>query len=347
MNNPAVAQYASRLKSASAHALRYAGEHAFQLNVAGRIVRLQFAGDALVEAILPPFAHLLAGPSSLPDTTITLWDSESTGVALPDWPWDPPDGEAWKLSEGAHRAFFLPYRGSLTWYNQANNQAFYWNECAQTVFAEESFSPLLSFWAWFTAGQEFQLAHAAAVGSGSGAALLVGSSGSGKSTTSLLALNPPLPGESPLGFIADDYCLVSLGPNPVVFSLYSSAKLVSADKHRHTALAPAFVHQGSDKALYFLHQHFESRICTHLPLKALFAPVVTGGEESYFEPASPAQMLRRLAPSTLVQLHVGIDPVQAMQNLASAVRRLPCYHLYLGTDFERIPGLIARKLDTL
>ena len=344
MTDRSAAPFARRLEEAAGRALDSAGVESCTLKVAGRVVRLDFAGDALVPALLPAFAHLLADAAQAPEVIITLWDTQSTGVSLPPLPWSPPEGEAWKVVEQGQRGFYLPFRGSLIWYEENSNRAYYWNETALNVFEEESFSPLLSFWAWFSARHNIQLAHAAAVSGPAGAALLVGAGGSGKSTTALLTL---LSASSPLHYIADDYCLVSLEAQPVVFSLYATAKVIRADHSRHPALAPAFVRSNAEKSLYFLHPHFAGRIRQQAPLKAVIAPTITGAGTSTFEHASPAELLRRLAPSTLVQLHVGIDPAQALKNLSELVRRLPCFRLNLGTDFDRIPGLIASRLEEL
>src|SRR5450755_2331505 len=59
--------------------------------VAGTSVRLRFAGEGLIPAIVPGLAYPVHSPSKHgdepgPGCDICLWDSESTGVPLPPPP---------------------------------------------------------------------------------------------------------------------------------------------------------------------------------------------------------------------------------------------------------------------
>src|SRR5579872_3275601 len=47
-----------------------------------RTIRLRFAGPALVSALTRAIGHLRQEPSAKPDLTISVWDSETTGVPL-------------------------------------------------------------------------------------------------------------------------------------------------------------------------------------------------------------------------------------------------------------------------
>jgi hypothetical protein len=57
------------------------------------------------------------------------------------------------------------------------------------------------------------------------------------------------------------------------------------------------------------------------------------------------EVLRALAPSTLLQLHVGADSARSLRFLSDLTCQLPCYRLLLGTDFERIPAVLSRLLE--
>ena len=52
-------------------------------SIAGRRLRLRFAGDGLVPAILPAIAHRETAVEGEPDFTIDLFDAHSTGTPLP------------------------------------------------------------------------------------------------------------------------------------------------------------------------------------------------------------------------------------------------------------------------
>ena len=61
----------------------------WDLDVAGRVVRLRFAGDGLVPLITPALEHLrIEQISDDPDFTVSLFDTESTGVRMVPAPWD-------------------------------------------------------------------------------------------------------------------------------------------------------------------------------------------------------------------------------------------------------------------
>jgi hypothetical protein len=78
------------------------------------------------------------------------------------------------------------------------------------------------------------------------------------------------------------------------------------------------------------------------PLKAVLLPCVTGLEDTRLEPASPADALLALAPSTILQLP-GAGGA-ALRLLAAVAARLPCYWLRLGTDLDRAAGAIQDLL---
>jgi len=61
-------------------------EHVF--DVAGTTVALRFAGEELVGDLVPALEHLRSATGARPDVTFHIWDSESTGVAMPPPPCD-------------------------------------------------------------------------------------------------------------------------------------------------------------------------------------------------------------------------------------------------------------------
>src|SRR4051812_7098903 len=60
---------------------------AIDLTVGRSRVRLRFASAPFAAAAIPALDHLEARPGVGPDATITVWDSASTGVPAPDFPW--------------------------------------------------------------------------------------------------------------------------------------------------------------------------------------------------------------------------------------------------------------------
>ena len=75
------------MQAAATRAGERAGWDERSLAVAGRRIRLRFAGAALLEVLLPALAHLETAPAPEPDLEVLLWDSRSTKVGLPEIPW--------------------------------------------------------------------------------------------------------------------------------------------------------------------------------------------------------------------------------------------------------------------
>lgn len=332
-------RYAEHLREASNQALATAGVQEYHIAIAGKSVSFNFAGDALVEAILPAFGHLIADRSADSDLSITLWDTDSTGISLPELPWKSSRGEAWKINQEGHRGFYFPNSDTLIWFDREKLRAYVWISKREAALSEDNFSPLLFLWAAWLEDYPFLLTHTAAIGNDQAAALIAGISGSGKSNTSLIALN------SGLNFLADDVCFVSLPPEPIVFSLYASAKIFTKDIGLHPYLKPTLARRGIEKTLFILYPHFANQIRRSMPLKALIAPVITDDKTTKIVPAKPSEMIISLAPSTLLQLHTGKSEGNTMRLLTDIARQLPGYKLYLGADIHNDKNVLADLLD--
>ena len=109
---------------------------------------------------------------------------------------------------------------------------------------------------------------------------------------------------------------------------------------------PAYRRENNEKALFIVYPHFEKNFALEMPLKAILAPKVTNEAITRLVSASPIEILRALAPSTLMQISIGVDPEYTLRLLADAARQLPCYHILLGADFGHVPTILAELLDS-
>ena len=345
MNRSAPAPFFTRLGEQFGLAVTAAGggtEH--HLRLGGRNVRLSFAGPALVPRIMPALRHLEADAAPpAPDLTVSLWDSVSTGVAMPPPPWTHDDyrerGEVRGYNDARFRTAYSLGSGVLSMLDNQHRQAYFWVRDAATLAYWESGAPLLTLLHWWCNHEQRQLLHAAAVGNADGGVLLVGRGGSGKSTTALAAL------QAGLRYAGDDYCLLDPGPQPRVHSLYNSAKLNRDNLLRFPELGRLFDEAGcrlEEKALVFLEHYCPDRLIDGFPLRAVLLPRVRGGRGSSFAAVSPGAALKALAPSTIFQLTgAGAGSFRIM---AGVVQRIPCYQLSLGTDLELVGRAIADLL---
>ncbi len=312
------------------------------------VVRLRFASPRLVEWLTPALAHLATTPRPSPALTVGLWDSTTTGVTLPPLPaamQQPlPADELWGSYHHSDRfhTFFQPTYRLFTMLDTHGCEAFYWVHDGGQLPLSEGGAPLLTLLHWWLGQQGRQIVHGAAVGTAAGGALLVGKSGSGKSTTALACL------QAGLHYLGDDYCLVGATPQPTVYSLYSSGKVHFADLERFPRFQLAQSSRryvDAEKALYFFADSFAAQIVPSLPLKAILLPQISPDGKSAVTLVSPATALLAMGPSTVFQL-IG-EKSQIVHHLGQLVRQLPCYRLTLGPDLAAIPPLIADLLAKL
>ncbi len=310
-----------------------------ELVVAGRVVRLRFAGPALVPRVLPALAHL-ARPrtSDVADLTVHLWDTSSTGVARLRAPC-----AARELGpDGTIRGFATHLRASLrdgtgSWPIldlERGVAAVQLGEAGEITDCDAGI-PLLHLFHTFFGAAGLTMVHAAAVGRPDGGVLLGGSGGSGKSTTALLCL------DAGLSFAGDDHVLVDVA-GPVVHSVYATGKVEPGTTARFPRLASAFASAAApppgEKIIAYL-----GDMSRGFPLRALVLPRVSGRRETEISPLPAALALRTLAPSTILQLPA--DGARTLASLASLCRRVPCFRLDVGTDLSQIPRAIERLLE--
>lgn len=309
--------------------------------IGGYRIRLSFAGAALL-SLTTALEHLATDDRAIPDLTICLWDSESTGQRMIARPWQEEDFLARGVIQGynTERIYtaFQHGSGAVSVLDKERNLAVFWAPDSKLPYWEYG-SPLRSILHWWLLNHGLQLVHAAAVGNSQGGVLIGGKGGSGKSTTALACL------ESNLSYIGDDYTLLGLESGPVVHSLYNSAKLNSDHVQRFPALLPKVANPdrlADEKALLFVNEHYPAKVARRLPVRAVLLPRVTGLPETRWKRVSVAMTLAALAPSTIFQLPRAGN--EAFQFLAAFVRQLPCFSLEVGTNLSAIPPVIERLL---
>jgi len=225
--------------------------------------------------------------------------------------------------------------GAISFFDAGARAAIYWMADVRRLQGWDRAAPLLQIFQWCFQRSARQITHAAVVGSASGAALLAGKGGSGKSTTAALAH------EGGLMHLGDDYCLVADEP-PRVFTFYRSMKLHPhslrlgplATRPRETAWA------ADDKNVLLLEDRDGAR---ELPLKMILLPRVTGTGATKARPASAAEALRALAPSSLFQLPG--TTAATFQFFSRLARQLPAFHLDLGADAENVAARVSELLE--
>jgi hypothetical protein len=361
---PLFAEYAGAVRAAYGHAVQDAKRiHNRLFHLADATVRVCGPDETLVELMTEALAHrqapLPAGPGPAADLTVHLWGGAGAPRAAPPsplgWynrhrPGGPPAAPEAVLFDGRGelpafntprlRTSFQLWPPMLHVLDLDRGEAFCWIGRADRVPYYETAAPFYIILSWWASARGWLFAHAGAVGTAAGGVLLVGPGGAGKSTSALACIG------SPLGYAADDYCLVNGGAEPRVSSLYSSAKLVGAvDLERFPRLAPLVrnaARPADEKALLFLQRDYPGRLINGFPLRALVVPRVLGGRGARLVPTTPAAALAAMAPSTCIQLPG--SGRGALTLMAGLVRRLPAFTLEFGPDLPAVPAALGDLL---
>lgn len=292
-------------------------------HLAGYVIRINFAGDALPPLLTPAFAHLAPAQDLPADLTVCCWDDASSGEAMVE-----PDRSARHggidFTDGPVRIAWEPEQRGFSAFSIAQRLALMRVPDAQTLPSWERAAPLRRILHWWAAARGLQLVHAAALGDRSGGVLLVGRGGSGKSTTALACIG------SPIGYAGDDYCLISIDTEPRVHALYSSGKADPAAVARLPQLAAAFAAstlQSEGKSVIFL---AADAMINSFSLRAIVVPRIEPYGGCRLDQLSRAEALRALAPSTLFQMPG--DRRDSLARLTHLIRQLPCWQLTVGPN---------------
>lgn len=317
--------------------------------LAGRRVRLRFAGDFFEQQLLRALALMpfdTADPLSVrssggpPALTLHAWDAASTGVRLETDSWAgtnlAPSGVVEELTDARYQVNLELHGAMVSLLDRQTGDAYHYVPDPRFLPAWETTHPARIMLAGWARAQGLLVCHAAAVASDRGGVLLCGGSGAGKSTTALGAL------AAGMRSAGDDYVLVEPGRPPLAHALYTSTLLELGHYQRHSALMPVLDHVADQldrhKAVMFADGGERPALSSGLPLVALVALRVEPGAEPAYEPTSSMAVLRALAPSTLAQL--GMIDEAGLRRLAALCRQLPGYALRLGEDPTPVPALL-------
>ena len=311
------------------------------LCVAGERIAVH-AGVGAV-ALLESMEALRTADLATSSLQLFVIDGRSDGIALPDTVVTrrhgfPPGGLGAFSAEGIH-AFYQPHAGVLSVLDAPKRRAWCWVRDVTALPYYEFAAPLRHLLQWWIVGRGGALVHSAAVGTSEGGALIVGPSGSGKSTTALACL------EAGLSFAGDDYVLIAPGEPPTVHMAYATAKIVRDALPRHAHYADYFRNLGNvdEKPMLFMHEAAPAALLRSFPLRALVLPVVARVAKTRIVPAAPADVLRALAPSSVMLFPLAGS--LAFRRIAAWCRTLPCFRAELGDDPRDVGTAFATWLS--
>jgi hypothetical protein len=289
---------------------------------------LRFAGAGLADLLLGAFSPRRDdGCGGEADATISLWEERACRGESAPFPWRIIDVGAGGLVAGSDVdgvvAVHDTFSGAVTVVDRGRRALLHRVRDLGTVPWWERAAPLRAALFWALGGEGRHLVHAGAVGDDRGAALLVGGSGSGKTTVTLAAL------AHGFGYLADDYLLLQGAGEPTVTSIYNTASV---------RVGP----EAGEKAVLDVAGLLPGALRESLPVRAVLVPRVRGGR-ARLSRVSAAEALLALAPSTVLQMP--FDDGAVVASLAALVRRVPCFGLDVGDDPGELAGALERALE--
>ena len=296
----------------------------------------------LLHAIEP-----LASPDDTEAAALSLfgWDGQGDGVALPESPVlrreDAPEAGLGGYSGPSLRAFYQPNAGVLSLYDAANGRGHWWLRDVATTPYYEFAAPFKHVLQWWIAEQGGALLHSAAVGLDGNGILIAGPSGSGKSSTALACV------DAGFAFASDDYVLIDEQHPPRAHLAYATAKVVRSSLSRHAQHQQHFRNLARDdeKPMLFIQDVAPGRIGAPLALKAVVLPTVMHRATTRFVRISPAEMLRALAPSSIMLFPLAGNA--AFRRMADLCRELPCWRAELADDPADVAAAMRGLLTAL
>lgn len=203
----------------------------------------------------------------------------------------------------------------------------------------ESGSPFRLFLHWAYAAAKMRLTHAATLGLAGYGALIVGASGSGKSSTALAGF---LNG---LDSVGDDYVLVEQGPRVFAHSVFTVFKQ-DREGLRRAGVARSEVNSAElnwhGKVEFEAAKLSPKGLADRIEIGAVLIPEVARLRRTSIEPATSRQAALSLAPSGVFQLPG--DATEGFGFLAGLVRRLPAFRVRLSENSAEIADAIGSFL---
>lgn len=318
--------------------------------LAGLPVEFNIVGANLCKQVFRALAHLSVEGfgDRQPALRIDLWDEALAGVSRPfgdlregfeettpleDGIWARVAGGEFAGHQSPRACSVINFSTSHIIGCVASFQALSRSEIGRPL------QPIL--FAWYDS-RGIQPVHSGLVANAGDGVLIGGRSGSGKSTTSLLCA------QAGFSYLADDYVGIPPAVNgrQLAYSLYASLSLEQVHSRRFEVLRASDMGGqlcAESKLPFDVAETFPDRMARQCTVRAVVLPKLAHISHSRLRPATAAEALLKLAPSSVLQLPF-IQPFIALERLAALLRSVPSFWLDLGSDFDSIPLCVAEAL---
>jgi hypothetical protein len=325
-----ILDYASSLHGRSVPEGSWA--RAASISIFGHAIDLLFASADHAPYVMPAFGHIERPRCENPSLRVFVSDSQSDPSFLDGFPWrdeiDRSAGRILMVNEGSCHMQYNPDSGVFSLVDTRTGCAWYHADSIPGLPWYERSAPMRTILHWLCESRGLTLVHAAAVACGDGCLLLTGKGGAGKSTTAVACAL------SGLGYLGDDYVVLGKDGRTCAASLFRSAK-INDDMLRRLPQAAGRVANpdrgAAEKAVVFLGAECRADACEPIPVKAILAPKITGGEPAVRR-IPPLQAFAEIASSTIFQMPgSGQATFRALREL---FQDIPVFTLELSPDVQ-------------
>lgn len=311
----------------------------------GRRVRMRIVGRDLSEHLVRPFSHLKAKNSddSSLQLTIDVWDETETNIHCQAIPSNGDAGQTKFTAVSTDGCLLLQQRpGVLNCYNKGTQHIMSSVMWGTQLSVYEQYKPFGRALLEWHNQQDVQIIHAALVSRDGKGALFLGTSGSGKSTSSSACL------AGGLSFLSEDFVgLEKLSDDSFIgHSLYNSVFLETDHLTRFPRLAP-YAKYGlphDEKSALVLSELFPEKLERAVPVKVLILPRIVDADKPVVRPASKSEAISVGAGSFLELPTQGLGK-HGLDRLVQLAEQVPSYWLDLGRNLALIPGCVDELLD--
>lgn len=302
------------------------------LSIAGRPLRIDMAGSDTIGAIAPAFLPLaLTSPPPGDAARLLIWAGEQ--YAHPAW--RPTDGGPVRFRDGG---LVSCQQLRVVEVFASDGPMLMWGAPEAFESGDVRAHPASTTLAIWLARTGVQMLHVAAVGDASGAALIVGAGGAGKSTSALACAR------SGLGFVGDDLCVVDTTGAPMVHALYATVKMTPETEASLNFFAGSTLGR-TEKGKQALALDNKVSILRSAPIKAIISLNKSSSGAYAPQRLSTADVLRVLVPTALKAATGPRELSQWLRSAASLARTVPGYRIDISWNLDAVVESIQTAVD--
>ena len=308
----------------------------FRVRICGKLIDLRFPTVEMAQAGRCSLEGFLTEEAGAPDATLLYWYDRCdaylpAGESAYSSVWQSRDATgSLQIGTDNHRLVGSDFVRRRFYYARPKP-----DEIDYSVYGH-TLAGLFSRWA---SESDCMLLHAAAVGWRGKGVLVVGRSGSGKSTFSVSCLT------AGLDFVSDDYTLISASGPLLAMPLYTSVA-VNPDMY---AKMPWLGDPSVEPSAAWCNGKYQFRLerqhlCPALEIHGIIMPRISGEDAPSIRSVPAGSAMTQMLHSSLKQLDRNRD-TELMRTFAARMGGLPVYEMSMSTDLTKNPAFLRSFIE--